>query len=117
GKQNVEYLTYQYEIIPEKGKENYMVCRFDPTSGIIDGLKINGTPIVLSTLDENRVTGAQQTGQSKKGATATGNKVMVADIVLCKLLLGEELLAEKRIPILQFGEIGEKQNVTNEYTK
>lgn len=105
GKHNVEYLTYQYEIIPEKDKQNYMVCRFDAESGIIDGLKINGTPVVLSTLDENRIVG-RPTEQQKKGATTSGQKVMIADIVLCKILLGEELLVEKRIPLLQFGEIG-----------
>lgn len=116
GKQTIEYLTYQYEVIPEKGKLNYMICRFDATSGVIDGLKITGTPVVLTTLDENRVK-AQNVAQSKKSGVAVGNQVMIADIVLCKVLLGEELLAEKRVPIFQFGEIGEKQTGNNDQSK
>lgn len=118
GKQRIEYLTYQYEIIPEVKKLNYMICRFDPMSGIIDGLKINGTPIVLTTLDENRVVAQNAATQPKKGGSmTTGNQVMVADIVLCKVLLGEELLAEKRIPIFQFGALGEKLMGNNDQSK
>lgn len=116
GKHSVEYLTYQYEIIPEKDKQNYMVCRFDAETGIIDGLNINGTPVVLSTLDENRVVG-QPVAQQKKGVAINGKKVIIADIALCKILLGEELLAEKRIPILQFGEMGEEQINNNDNAK
>lgn len=116
GKRTVEYLTYQYEIIPETGKENYMICRFDASSGIIDGLNINGTPLVLTTLDENRVMNAAS-AQSKKGGAVATDRVMVADIVLCKVALGEELLAEKRIPVFQFGAIGEMQTITNDSKK
>lgn len=116
GKHTIEYLIYQYEIIPESGKENYMICRFDATSGIIDGLNINGTPVVLTTIDENRIENAAST-QSKKGASVSTNRVQIADIVLCKVTLGEELLAEKRIPILQFGDIGEILQPSNDSKK
>lgn len=105
GKTNVEYVTYQYEIVPEKGKENYMLCRFDKNSGIIDGLKITGTPVVLSILDENRVTA--QPVAKKKIETAV-NRYAVADIALCKISIGETILGEKRLPIFQLGEFGEE---------
>lgn len=104
GKNSIEYVTYQYEVVPEKGKENYMLCRFDKNSGVIDGLKITGTPIVLSVIDENRV--AAQPVTKKKTDTAV-NRYAVADIALCKLSIGEIILGEKRLAIFQLGEIGE----------
>ena len=55
GKNSVEYLTYQYEIIPEQGRENYMLCRFNKKNGIVDNQNITGTPVLLTTIDENRV--------------------------------------------------------------
>lgn len=112
GKNNVEYVTYQYEIVPEIGKENYMLCRFDKNSGIIDGLKITGTPVVLSVLDENRVA-TQPTVKRKSDAGMS--HYAVADIALCKLSIGETILGEKRLPIFQLGMVGE--DVINSITK
>lgn len=115
GKHLVEYLTYQYEIVPEKGKINYVICRFDPLQGIIDDLNITGNPIVLTTIAENKA--VTNIGQQKKKSSNSNNKVMIADIVRCKVTLGEELLSERRLPIFQFGVIGEKPILTNEPTK
>lgn len=116
GKRSVEYATYQFEVIPESGKHNYMICRFDATKGIVEGVDISGTPIVLNTIDENKVVGGA-IAKSKKDSETKGSRVQVADIALCKVLLGEDLLAEKRIPVLQFGEAGERVTSTTDARK
>ena len=107
GKNDVEYLTYQYEIVPEEGKDNYMLCRFNEKEGVIDLQNIAGTPVVLTTIDENRVV-KEVVENRKKSKDAIVEKYIVADVAYCKISVGEELIAEKRITVYQFGETGEK---------
>lgn len=105
GKSEVEYLTYQYEIIPESGKDNYMVCRFSDSKGIASAMDISGNPLVLNIIDENRIE-SNTNADSKK--TAVGERVAVADIALCKIMLGSTILSERRLPIFQLGVEGTK---------
>lgn len=105
GKNKVEYLTYQYEIVPEAGKENYIVCRFDKNNGVIEGLSVAGTPVVLSVMDENRVVAQSPAKKKTEGAV---NRYTVADVAFCKLSIGDVLLGERRISVFQFGEMGEE---------
>ena len=108
GKNSIEYLTYQYEIIPEQGRENYMLCRFNKKNGIVDNQNITGTPVLLTTIDENRVV-KEPTPKKQKKTDIPAKKYIVADVAFCKISIGKEIFAEKRISVYQFGEIGEKR--------
>lgn len=105
GKQKNEYLTYRYEVVPEKGKDNYIVCRFSQNDGISDVTNISAQPVVLTTIDENRIV-VEAIERQKKEVVMT-DKFAIADVALCKVTVGDELMAERRLDIFQFGEIKE----------
>lgn len=99
GKESRTVETRSFEIIPEAGKTNYVVCRFSPSAGLVPESDLSAAPIVLSLAPEKTV----QPTPVAKGAK-TVEYYRVADFVQCTVTGPAGELAKARIPVYQFGE-------------
>lgn len=101
GKQSIFTTVHEYDVIPQAGKTNYVVCRFAPASGIMPEGDLGAKPVVLAmTLDNSAVQTAPAKGSDKRPAQL----YRVASFTDCKLSYESTDLANKRLPILQFGQ-------------
>ena len=104
GNKTVTRTVQEFEVVPEPGKNNIVVCRFSKTGGLVDLNDMTGEPVVLSVNPEGRV--QPYAGEPKKGVKGLV-AYRVADMAQCRLFNGQELLAVKRLPIYQFGTLVE----------
>lgn len=98
GSQTVERETRTFNVIPQAGRTNYIVCRFKADGGFVPESDLSGTPIVLVLNPENGI----QVPPVGKGARAS-EYFRVADFVQCTLSGPSGEIATARIPIYQFG--------------
>ena len=102
GKQYREKIVKEYEITPEKDKNNPIVCRFSETAGLLPASDLSGRPIVMEMTAENKTENsplARRTSKDPRGMVS----YRIADIVNCKLVDGKTEIAQQRVPIYQFG--------------
>lgn len=104
GNKTVTRTVQEFDVVPEAGKNNIVVCRFSKTGGLVDLNDMTGEPVVLSVTPEGRV--KPYAGEPKKGVKGVVS-YRVADMAQCRLFNGQELLAVKRLPIYQFGTVVE----------
>lgn len=97
GKQQKISEVKYFEVIPEAGKNNYVAFRFANTAGPLPADDLSAEPVVLTLTPENGVSG------DAKGAK--GAYFMVADYAQATLTYGHTDLAQKRIPVFQFGKV------------
>lgn len=100
GKEEVVYSTYYFDVVPQAGKSSYSVCRFSEDKGVIDGISLDGQPVVLSfVLPQNDVAVAEP--KAKKGQQL--EVTYVPALVSAKLFCGDKLLSETTLEINQLG--------------
>ncbi len=99
GKSSKTFEVRTFEIIPQKDKTNYIVCRFSASAGLLPESDLSGTPVVLSLAPDKTVKPAA----APKGAK-TVEYYRVADFVQCTVTGPSGELAKSRIPVYQFGE-------------
>lgn len=100
GKKSVTYKTYNFDVIPQVGKNSYILSRFSSANGVVESTDMNGEPIVLTLAPE----GAVKPALDKRAAMLKGaKKYRVADMATVKLFFSSELLNSSRIGILQYG--------------
>lgn len=100
GKKSTQTREYTFDVLPKSGQNNYVVCRFTKSGGVVDSGDVSGEPILLVVTPEG---GVKQPAATKGTATKGAVTYRVADMADCKLLNSSELLVSKRLPILQFG--------------
>lgn len=98
GKSTRESRTAVYDVVPENGRTNYIVCRFSAGEGLLPESDLGGAPIVLTLTAEGGTTPA---GRSDK---KTGNLYKIARWMECRVMDGTDELTSKRLPVFQFGE-------------
>lgn len=88
-----------FEVIPQKDKTNYIVCRFSESTGLMPETDLSATPVVLSLSPEKTVQPVP-VAKNAKGL----EYYRVADFVQCTVTGPSGELAKSRIPVYQFGE-------------
>ena len=106
GKQAVQTVTRTYDVIPEAGKNNLIVCRFSPTAGLLADNDLSGQPIVLEITPEQKADAIALPRKAPREAKGT-IYYRVADIARCRLVIGKNLLLDERVPVYQFGQVAE----------
>ena len=92
---SVERIT----VVPDAGKQKYILCRFSPDRGLLPGNDLTGD-VVLLQLDKESDGSFTLTPASPKAArTAT---YRVADVV-CTVYCGTEELTRATLPLFEFG--------------
>lgn len=99
GKKTIIVKEFVFDVIPEKNKENYVVCRFTKDMGIVDAMDVSGEPILLTVTPENRV--KERASEQNKNKNVITYRA--ADMAECKLFNSQSLLEVRRLPIFQFG--------------
>ncbi|MDR0953998.1 MAG: DUF4831 family protein [Rikenellaceae bacterium] len=110
GKRSVQIETRTLQVVPEKGKNTLIVCRFTEEGGLLPDSDLTGRPIVLELTPENKT----EALAVPRAATTTGRGgtqgtvfLRMADVVRCRLIDDKTILLTQRVPIYQFGEIAE----------
>jgi hypothetical protein len=102
GKQTTKTTSAEYEVVPAGDKENYIVCRFLATAGLLPKEDLSGQPIVLETTPLNHLSTEGFTVVEKPKDTDRAYRI--ADDVECRVISGNIEIVSEIIPIFQFGE-------------
>lgn len=102
GKQFKQRIVKSYDVIPEMGKNTAVVCRFTETGGLLPAGDLSGSPVVIDMAPENKLENSPWTRRTTKDSRGMVF-YRIADMVNCRLMNGQSELAQRRIPIYQFG--------------
>lgn len=104
GTRTVERIVRTFEVVPVAGMNTVIVCRFSETGGLLPDSDLSGRPVLLEMTPEGKVT---STVLPRPGGRESRGSVFyrVADKVRCRLLDEMTVLADRRVPIYQFGEV------------
>ena len=93
---SVERIT----VVPDAGKQKYILCRFSPDRGLLPGNDLTGD-VVLLQLDKESDGSFTLTPASPKAARTATYRV-AADVV-CTVYCGTEELTRATLPLFEFG--------------
>lgn len=99
GKQTLQTIVKEYNVVPVADKSSYIVARFSPTAGLVPDTDLGGRPIILMLKSEDSV--SQPIAGKKDSRPMIYYRV--ADFVNCRLMDASAELAKERIPMYQFG--------------
>ena len=102
GKQFKQRIVKTYDVIPEMGKNTAVVCRFTETGGLLPTGDLSGNPVVVDMTPENKLENSPWTRRTSKDSRGMVF-YRIADVVDCRLMDGKNELAQRRVPIYQFG--------------
>lgn len=104
GKKEITQKCYSFNVVPQKDKNNYIVCRFSTTAGIVDATDMSGEPIVLAVTPEADATGGASAADKKAGVVkGIISYYRVSGAAQCKLMLTTNIISQDRFPFYQFG--------------
>lgn len=94
--------VYYFDVLPtaEQSKQSYIAFRFSETQGVLPSSNVAGRPIILE-LQAEKSAASVDTGGASKAAQIF---YRVPQIVLARLLDGQKVLIQDRIPVLQLGQ-------------
>ncbi len=96
----------RFTFLPAEGEGTHVVCRFSPEVGVVDSSDLSASPIVVEFRPLGMADGVippVPVVDSRKAEVPSTVSVRVADLVDCRVMSGRTVLAEKRIPVYQFG--------------
>lgn len=106
GKQSHQQVVREFDVVPEAGKNNIMVCRFSDTEGALGVSDLSGRPIVLEMTPEKKAQQSPIVNRTTKDSRGTVH-YRIADMVNTALVDGKREIARARIPIYQYGVVVE----------
>lgn len=106
GKSRTERVKASTEILPDakNAKQIYVAFRISDTQGILPAENLSGRPVYLELSAANGKIASSSLDEEaalSKGKAAYRTPV----VVVAKLIDGQKVLAQKRIPVYQFGKI------------
>lgn len=93
---SVERIT----VVPDAGKQRYILCRFSPERGLLPGNDLTGDVVVLQLDKDSDGAFALTPAPPKAPRTAT---YRVAADVVCTVYCGVEELTRATLPLFEFG--------------
>jgi hypothetical protein len=100
GKRIVTTMVREFNVVPERGETNCVICRFSDTLGILPDSDLSGRPVALMLTPERRVVAGVQ--KSDKRAV---EYYAVPDYAVCRVMDDNRELATERLPIYQLGTV------------
>ena len=106
GKNSVVYQEASFEVVPKAGnaKQTYVAFRISDTQGLLPAENMSGRPVYVElTVTEGKIAGAlsQEEIMTSKGKIAYRTPL----VVTAKLLDGQTVIGQTRIPVYQFGKV------------
>lgn len=94
--------TYYFDVVPtaEQNKQSYIAFRFSETQGVLPPSNVAGRPVILELQTEKSAPSIDTGGASKSAQIF----YRVPQIVFARLLDGQKVLIQDRIPVLQLGQ-------------
>ncbi len=100
GKQSVQTIVRAYDLMPQNGETNRVVCRFSPVDGLLAQDDLSGNPVVLEMkITEQPVAPAPV----KTYKNAPMVRKTIPATVACRLVDGKTELAREQIAMNQMG--------------
>ncbi len=105
GKTTVTTQSYRFEVVPERSKTAYVVCRFAEDNGILPQSDVSGQPVMLEVKPDGRYDSIVPFVDPKEASRISYEKFHVASNAACRVMSGTNVLAEKVIPVFQMGDL------------
>ncbi len=107
GKRDTSLQTAYFSVVPTKDKPAYIICRFDPKSGLLDDSDLSGTPVLLDIT----ATAVSTEGLEIKAKPTPKDKLYrIAGMAACRVLYKDTQIGSRTIPVYQLGETIAIQN-------
>lgn len=90
--------TYRVILQPSSDKNQYILCRFSEEAGIVDASDLSADIVLLDITAGNTPT---VTEASEKARAFV--KCRLAALSECQVLLGDELLGSRQLPLFEYG--------------
>lgn len=100
GKRVTTVVVERMVVVPDAGKQKYILCRFSSERGILPAADLTGDAVVLQL--EKESDGAFTLTPASPKAARTATYRVAADVV-CTLYCGAEELARTALPLFEFG--------------
>jgi hypothetical protein len=100
------YKTFQYLPDNTRKMSKEVLCRFSAAEGFIDSREARGKPVIIEIKDMDKTIYFEKTDTPDTGILE-GNYVPVRlpDLAEIRILKGDEILNETRVPVFQYGSI------------
>ncbi|MFI3330548.1 MAG: DUF4831 family protein [Rikenellaceae bacterium] len=100
----------EFELVPQKDKFSYIVCRFSSDKGIVSAGDLSASPIVLE-LTQEKLDPKINLPRKEIVTNVKDKEVLVQDlfkykvaaVATCRIVEGSNELVSERIPIYQYG--------------
>lgn len=111
GKQSFTTSTQRFYVVPEKGRNTYVVCRLSTTKGLLPVEDLSGEPLLIELRPEGIARAAypapaadvSKKGVKSKEPVAATSEYAVADMVICRVTDGKKVFVETVAPVYQMG--------------
>ena len=106
GKTTVAHQQASFEVVPKakNAKQNYVVCRISDTQGLLPPDNMSGRPIYLElTVTDGKI--APEATSEEIAASKGKIAYRIPLVVTVRILDGQNVLGQTRIPVYQFGKI------------
>ena len=106
GKTTVALQQASFEVVPraKNQKQNYVVCRISDSQGLLPADNMSGRPVYLElVVTEGKI--APEAGAEDIAASKGKVAYRMPLVVTARLLDGQTVLGQTRIPVYQFGKI------------
>lgn len=102
GKTNTKIQKMSFDVVPKANNEKqiYIAFRISESSGLMPANNLSGRPVVLELIKEEKVASVNIDASSSSKDKVTYRKPAVVN---ARLMDGQELLLQSRIPVYQLG--------------
>lgn len=99
GRQVVSVQTRRYIVVPQEGKQQYVVCRFSPQDGLLPEDDLSGDLVSLRLEPEGDAAAVTPAGPKQTNRET----FRVAASTVCTLMAGNRELARTILPVFELG--------------
>lgn len=100
GKHIITKSSHRFLVHPEGGKRQYVVCRFNPETGLLPSNDLTGNLVLLQIIPAEKTPSSVPEAGAKELSVAS---CRVANEATCQLSVSGETLVEAVLPIFEFG--------------
>ncbi len=108
GKRYIDNFIKTFQYIPDNTRKmsKEVLCRFSAEEGFIDSRETRGKPVIIEIKDMDKTTYFEKKNVYDT-RILTGNYVLIRlpDLAEIRILTGDKILNETRVPVFQYGSI------------
>lgn len=99
GKHVVTTASQRYVVYPQSDKKQYVVCRFNASSGLLPESDLSGDMVLLQI----EPSGNTLSGTDPSAKVSNGIACRVADLAVCSVIAGGKEYSRSILPVFEFG--------------